>query len=47
MSDEHDNWVPISEAAVETKLPVRTIYNWVKSGSITSRRENGTTSVRG
>jgi len=45
MSDEHDNWVPISEAAVETKLPVRTIYNWVKSGSVTSRKGDGVTSV--
>ena len=46
MSDEHDNkWVPIAQAATETGLPVRTIYNWVRSGSITSRKEDGTTSV--
>ena len=45
MSDEHDMWVPIAEAATETGLPIRTIYNWVRSGSITSRKEDGTTSV--
>jgi DNA-binding transcriptional MerR regulator len=45
MSDEHNKWVPVAEAAVETTLPVRTIYNWVNSGSITSRKDDGTTSV--
>ena len=46
MSDEHDKkWIPIAEAATETELPVRTIYNWVKSGSISSSKEDGVTSV--
>ncbi len=38
--------VPVAEAASAARLPIRTVYNWVKSESISSRQRDGVTLVR-
>ena len=46
MIEPHADWMSIAKAASAARLPVRTIYNWVRSGSLESHKEAGATTVR-
>jgi hypothetical protein len=42
----NSEWVSVADAAGAARLPLRTVYNWVKSESIASRQRDGVTLVR-
>ena len=46
MTKQQDDWMSIPEAAAAAQLPVRTVYNWVRSGSIESQKDAGRAQVR-
>src|ERR1700682_4204304 len=43
---EGPEWASIAEAARDEKVPLRTLYRWVKSGAVASKMEGGVTLVR-
>jgi len=42
---ENSQWVSVNEAAAAARLPVRTVYNWVNSETVPSRKQDGVTLV--
>ena len=42
---ENSQWVSVNEAAAAAQLPVRTVYNWVNSETVASRKQDGITVV--
>ena len=43
---EQSEWISVAEAASSAGLPVRTVYNWLRNGSIESQKQDGATCVR-